>query len=216
MSQAAAWQEAQALLKKGSLNLGLEPNERQLADLLEYARLMLKWNRVYNLTAITAPRDVVVLHLLDALAALAPMLKGRPKLRSVLDVGTGAGVPAVIFSIMCPQVSVTAVDAVQKKIAFIQQVVLALGLENLTPLHARVETLSASYELICSRAFASLKDFTELTRAYLQDDGVWMAMKAKLTPEERSELAKDLDVFHVEQLEVPFLDAQRCLVWIRP
>jgi 16S rRNA (guanine527-N7)-methyltransferase len=216
MTQGSLWQEADDLLARGMVNLGVESTSSQRSSLLEYARLMLKWNRVYNLTAITSPKDVVVLHLLDALAVIAPMLKTRPDLTSVLDVGTGAGIPAVIFSIMCPQVNVTCVDAVQKKIAFIQQVVLALGLTNLTPLHARVESLSATYELICSRAFASLKDFTDLTRVFLKQEGVWMAMKAKLAPEELEALPKDLNVFHVEQVQVPFLDAQRCLVWIRP
>jgi 16S rRNA (guanine527-N7)-methyltransferase len=216
MTQALLWQEAENVLLNGLVNLGLECSQSQRSSLMEYARLMLKWNRVYNLTAITSPKDVVVLHLLDALAVIGPMLKSRPELSSVLDVGTGAGIPAVIFSIMCPQISVTCVDAVQKKIAFIQQVVLALGLTNLTPLHARVESLSATYELICSRAFASLKDFTDLTRAFLAEDGVWMAMKAKLAPEEFDALPKDLNVFHVEQVQVPFLEAQRCLVWVRP
>ena len=142
MSHASLWQEAEELLVQGLEGLDLESTEAQRSSLMEYARLMLKWNRVYNLTAITTPKDVVVLHLLDALAVIGPMLKARPALTRVLDVGTGAGIPAVVFSIMCPQVNVTCVDAVQKKIAFIQQVVLALGLTNLTPLHSRVETLS--------------------------------------------------------------------------
>ncbi len=216
MSHASLWQEAEELLVQGLEGLDLESTEAQRSSLMEYARLMLKWNRVYNLTAITTPKDVVVLHLLDALAVIGPMLKARPALTRVLDVGTGAGIPAVVFSIMCPQVNVTCVDAVQKKIAFIQQVVLALGLTNLTPLHSRVETLSDTHELICSRAFASLKDFTDLTRAFLSEGGVWMAMKAKLTPEELDALPKDLNVFHVEPIQVPFLDAQRCLAWIKP
>jgi 16S rRNA (guanine527-N7)-methyltransferase len=216
MTQVSSWQEAEALLTQGLLNLGLEASESQRASLMEYARLMLKWNRVYNLTAITSPKDVIVLHLLDALSILGPMLRARPQLSTVLDVGTGAGIPAVIIAIMCPQVNVTCVDAVQKKIAFIQQVVLALGLTNLFPLHTRVEALSSTHELICSRAFASLKDFTDLTRAFLAEGGVWMAMKAKLSTDEQAALSKDLNAFHVEHLQVPFLEAERCLVWIRP
>lgn len=216
MSDNLVWQEAQTLLLRGLDRLQLKCSEQQQLALMEYARLMLKWNRVYNLTAITAPKDVVVLHLLDALAVVGPLLNHRPQATSLLDVGSGAGIPGIIIALMCPQLKVTCVDAVQKKVAFIQQVVLALGLNNVSALHTRVEALSGTYDLICSRAFASLKDFTDLTRVFLSEGGVWMAMKAKLSSQEQDELSKDLTVFHVEHLEVPFLNAQRSLVWMRP
>jgi 16S rRNA (guanine527-N7)-methyltransferase len=137
-------------------------------------------------------------------------------LKEVLDVGTGAGIPAVILSIVKPGLLVQCVDAVQKKIAFLQQVALSLHLTNLKPIHARVQDLSLCSPLICSRAFASLDDFVRLTKQQLHPQGVWMAMKARVSEDELKSVPKDIEVFHVEPIRVPFLDAQRCLVWMRP
>jgi 16S rRNA (guanine527-N7)-methyltransferase len=132
-----------------------------------------------------------------------------------LDVGSGAGLPGVVIAIVCPEVQVTCVDTVAKKAAFIQQVAVSLKLPNLKGLHARVETLTQAFDIVCSRAFASLLDFTTWSRAALASDGVWLAMKGKLPEQEMQVLPKDVKVFHVEPLHVPGLDANRCIVWMR-
>jgi 16S rRNA (guanine527-N7)-methyltransferase len=107
------------------------------------------------------------------------------------------------------------VDAVSKKAAFVQQVAASLRLSNLKGVHARVETLSGPFDVVCSRAFASLPDFVAWTVAALADNGVWMAMKGKLPSEEMAALPSLAFVFHVEQLLVPGLDAERCMIWMK-
>lgn len=133
----------------------------------------------------------------------------------LLDVGSGAGLPGVVMAICCPEVAVSCVDTVGKKAAFIQQAALSLKLPNLVGIHARVEHLSTGFDVITSRAFASLKDFTQWSQAALADGGVWMAMKGKHPADEIAQL-RGTDVFHVEQLHVPGLNAERCLLWLRP
>jgi 16S rRNA (guanine527-N7)-methyltransferase len=159
-------------------------------------------------------------HLLDSLAVIAPLRRELAKLPaegapSLLDVGSGAGLPGVVIAIVCPEVSVTCVDTVAKKAAFIQQVAVALRLPNLKGLHARVETLTQPFDVVCSRAFASLADFTSWSRQALAPHGVWMAMKGKNPDQEMADLPAGVSVFHVEQLLVPGLGADRCIVWLR-
>jgi 16S rRNA (guanine527-N7)-methyltransferase len=120
-----------------------------------------------------------------------------------------------VIAITCPGVSVTCVDTVAKKAAFIQQVAATLKLPNLKGLHARVEALTQPYDVVCSRAFASLVDFTTWSQSALAGHGVWMAMKGKHPDQELAELPASVQVFHVEQLQVPGLDAERCIVWMR-
>jgi 16S rRNA (guanine527-N7)-methyltransferase len=141
--------------------------------------------------------------------------KATPPTFRLLDVGAGAGLPGVVIAITCPDVQVTCVDTVAKKAAFVQQVAATLRLPNLKGLHARVESLSQPYDVVCSRAFASLVDFTTWSRPALASHGVWMAMKGKHPEQEMAALPKDVHVFHVEQLQVPGLDAERCIVWMR-
>ena len=136
----------------------------------------------------------------------------------LLDVGAGAGLPGVVVAITCPDVTVTCVDTVAKKAAFVQQVAASLKLPNLKGLHARVEQVRAPHDVVCSRAFASLKDFTAWSRGALAPHGVWLAMKGKHPQAELDELAAvqpPVHVFHVEPLQVPGLDAERCIVWMR-
>lgn len=133
----------------------------------------------------------------------------------LLDVGAGAGLPGVVIAITCPEVAVTCVDTVAKKAAFVQQVAASLKLPNLKGLQARVETLTEPYDVVCSRAFASLKDFTTWSRAALAPHGIWLAMKGKHPEAELTELPAGVQVFHVEPLNVPGLDAERCIVWMR-
>ena len=204
-------------LRQGVAALGLTLKDTQIAQLLGYHALIQKWNKVYNLTAIRDPAEILTHHLLDSLAIVAPLMRQTSGANvNMLDVGAGAGLPGVVVAICCPQASVTCVDAVAKKMAFVQQVATELKLPNLKALHARVETLTQKYDLITSRAFATLLDFVTGSRAALKSDtGVWLAMKAKDTSVEVAELPKDVVVFHVEQLTVPGLDAERCIVWMK-
>ena len=210
-------------LRQGVAALGLTLSDTQIGQLLGYHTLIQKWNKVYNLTAIRDPAEMLTHHLLDSLAIVAPLNRhiarqtaGASVNINMLDVGAGAGLPGVVVAICCPQVSVTCVDAVAKKMAFVQQVATELKLPNLKALHARVETLTQKYDLITSRAFATLLDFVTGSRAALKPmTGAWLAMKAKDTSAEVAELPTDVTVFHVEQLTVPGLDAERCIVWMK-
>ena len=134
----------------------------------------------------------------------------------MLDVGSGGGLPGVVLAICMPELNVTCVDTVAKKAAFVQQVAVSLKLPNLRGLHARVESLTEPYQVICSRAFASLPDFVAWSRPALAEGGVWMAMKGKHPHDEIRRLPADVAVFHVEPLTVPGLDVERCMVWMRP
>ena len=204
----------ESTLRTGLKKLQLELTDTQIGKLLAYQALLAKWAKVYNLTAVRDPAEMMTHHLLDSLAVIAP-LQRRMLQGSLLDVGSGAGLPGAVVAICCPAIEVTAVDTVSKKATFIKQVALELKLENLAGLHARVETVEQPFDVICSRAFASLLDFTQWSRNSLAPAGTWMAMKGKYPADELAALPSDIDVFHVEQLQVPGLDADRCLVWMR-
>lgn len=207
----------EAGLRDGLARLGLELAEPQVRQLLDYLELIRKWGRVYNLTAVVEPAQMLTHHLLDSLAVIPPLRRqtgGRPV--RLLDVGAGAGLPGVVLAICCPEMHVDCVDTVAKKAAFIQQAAATLRLGNLRGLHARVETLKGPYEVVASRAFASLSDFTSWSRSALAEEGVWMALKGKHPADEIAALPAEVEVFHVEQLAVPGLDAERCVVWMKP
>ncbi|HRL99543.1 MAG TPA: 16S rRNA (guanine(527)-N(7))-methyltransferase RsmG [Acidovorax sp.] len=207
-------------LQSGAQALGLELADAQIDKLLEFLALLQKWNKVYNLTAVRDPQEMLTHHLLDSLAAVAPLRRQVATLGQgvrLLDVGSGGGLPGVVFAICCPDVDVSCVDTVGKKAAFIQQAAVALKLRNLHGLHARVETLTTPFDIISCRAFASLPDFVVWSRAALAaPHGVWLAMKGKRPDDEVAALPPDVQVFHVEPLTVPGLDAERCIVWMRP
>jgi 16S rRNA (guanine527-N7)-methyltransferase len=214
-------------LQKGLADLGLDLDETRQSQLLAYLDLIAKWTRVYNLTAVRDAHEMLTHHLLDSLAVVLPLRRALAEMATLpegsgartsfrlLDVGAGAGLPGVVIAITCPEVAVTCVDTVAKKAAFVQQVAGTLKLPNLKGLHARVETLTEPYDAVCSRAFASLKDFTSWSRTALASHGIWLAMKGKHPDAELAELPKDVQVFHVEPLKVPGLDAERCIVWMR-
>lgn len=201
-------------LRAGLAQLELELNEQQIGHLQAYLKLIAKWTKVYNLTAVRNPAEMMTHHLLDSLAAIAPLQKQMAR-GKLLDVGSGAGLPGVVIAICCPYIHVTCVDTVAKKATFIKQVALELRLPNLAGLHARVENIEDKFDVICSRAFASLVDFTQWSADALAPTGLWMAMKGKHPADELAALPDDVDVFHVEQLDVPGLDAERCVVWMR-
>ena len=212
--------DAELALRAGLAALQLSLSDAQIQELLDYQTLIGKWTKVYNLTAVRDPAEMLTHHLLDSLAAaVAPLqkyLQGRGlSAPSLLDVGSGAGLPGVVMAICCPSLAVTCVDTVGKKAAFIKHVALALGLPNLTGLHARVETITQPFDVICSRAFASLADFAGWSQAALSPGGVWMALKGKHPAEELAMLPPDVVMFHVEPLAVPGLAAERCIIWLQ-
>ncbi|WP_447914715.1 16S rRNA (guanine(527)-N(7))-methyltransferase RsmG [Delftia acidovorans] len=214
-------QELRAPLEAGLQALGLDLTPAQIDTLMEFQALLGKWNKVYNLTAVRDPQEMLTHHLLDSLAAV-PVLQrhlaqmpAREGRTAMLDVGSGGGLPGVVFAICCPQIDVHCVDTVGKKAAFIQQAAATLRLPNLRGIHSRVEQLTTRYPLISCRAFASLADFTSWSRQALEEGGTWLAMKGKHPDDEIAALPADVQVFHVEPLKVPGLDAERCILWLR-
>ncbi|PNG58744.1 MULTISPECIES: 16S rRNA (guanine(527)-N(7))-methyltransferase RsmG [unclassified Variovorax] len=202
-------------LREGAATLGVSLNHRQCEQLLAYAALILKWNKVYNLTALRDPKSVLTHHLLDSLSVIRPLAREWPERAGLLDVGAGAGLPGVVIAILREDITVTCLDAVAKKAAFVQQVAAELGLPNLRGVHGRVESLAGCFDLISSRAFASLADFFAGSKHLLAPGGLWLAMKGKMPREELSQVPAEVEVFHVEQLRVPGLEADRCIVWAR-
>jgi 16S rRNA (guanine527-N7)-methyltransferase len=217
----------ESTLHQGAQALGLALSEVQITQLLDYQALIQKWTQVYNLTAVRDPAEMMTHHLLDSLAVIAPLRAMQSRLAQtdapvppvtpsrLLDVGSGAGLPGVVIAICCPDIAVDCVDTVAKKAAFIQQAAVALKLPNLRGLHARVENLTDKYPIISARAFASLADFTRWSQAALAEQGVWLAMKAKHPADEIAALPAETQVFHVEPLQVPGLDAERCIIWLK-
>ena len=200
----------------GAQNLEIKLTDVQTEQLLTYLQLLLKWNKIYNLTNINNPEDVLSLHLLDCLA-VTPIITAYIKNTEVkiLDIGSGAGLPGVIISIIYPDIDILCIDSSARKISFIQQVSQILSLNHLHTEHQRVEKISGSFNIITSRAFSSLNKFTSLTDHLLTPEGVWLAMKGKIPQQEIDELTKGVDVFHVEQVHLPNLDVQRCVVMMR-
>lgn len=212
-------------LEQGAAALGLQLGTPQADALLAYLALIERWNRVYNLTALRQPDEMLTHHLLDSLAVVPALQRhllsaGLSEGARLLDVGSGAGLPGVVLAIVLPQLQVTCIDTVGKKASFIQQVASELGLRNLRSQHARVEAWAGhagepAFDIVTSRAFSSLADFVGLTRRHLTLQGVWLAMKGKRPSDEERVLPGDVGVFHVEQLQVPGLEAERCLLWLR-
>jgi 16S rRNA (guanine527-N7)-methyltransferase len=201
------------------------------SQLDRFVALLLKWNQVYNLTALREEADVWSHHIADCLAVVAPLQRQLARMdladADVLDVGAGGGLPGVVLAIACPQLRITCVDAVGKKAAFVQQTAGALGLSNLRGVHSRVEALSArdqpplGFAFVTSRAFAALPDFVRLTEPWLFHvergapvAGVWMAMKGKSPDAEIAALPQSVRVGQVEPLSVPGLHEERCIVWL--
>jgi 16S rRNA (guanine527-N7)-methyltransferase len=210
------------VLRSGMAALAMRASDDTVSRLLAYLDLLHRWNQAYNLSAVRDPQQMVTQHLLDCLAALPPAERHlQTHLPSggarVLDVGSGAGLPGVAWALMRPVWQLTCVDAVGKKAGFIRQAAAELRIKNLRSEHARVEKLPpAGADLVVSRAFSSLADFCALTHRHLAPGGCWLAMKGRVPADEMAALPAEVEVFHVEQLSVPGLDAQRCLVWMRP
>lgn len=193
------------------------------ARLETYLSMLERWNAVFNLTSVRDRDAMRLQHLADCLAVVGPLRRELAALdaapsagRRILDVGSGGGLPGVVLAVAEPTWEVTCVDAVGKKAAFVQQVAAELGLPNLRSMHSRVERLrQPPFDAVVARAFASLGDFVRWTRHALAPGGIWMAMKAREPLGEVADLPSGIEVFHVEPLTVPGLEAERCLVWMR-
>lgn len=198
-------------LSEGLAQLGINVSSEAEHKLIQYVMLLQKWNKVYNLTAIRNPQQMVSGHLLDSLAVLPYLWPRR-----WLDVGCGAGLPGVVLAIARPEWSFTLLDSNSKKTSFVQQVSIELGLKNIEVHCGRIEDFQVEikFDGIISRAFAESAEFISLTRHLLQDNGRWAAMKG--APEqELQRLPKDIQLERIIPLLVPKLDAARCLVVLR-
>jgi len=198
-------------LARGIAQLGMEVTPEVQQKMLDYLALLQKWNKVYSLTAIRQPEQMVSHHLLDSLAVLPHLWPSR-----WLDVGSGAGLPGLVLALMRPEWAFTLLDSNSKKTSFVQQAVIELGLRNVSVCCARVEDWQPEekFDGIISRAFAEVAQFTTLTRHLLTQDGGWVAMKGA-PDQELERLPLGIAVQRVIPLQVPSLDAARCLVLLK-
>ncbi|HEX7685910.1 MAG TPA: 16S rRNA (guanine(527)-N(7))-methyltransferase RsmG [Trinickia sp.] len=209
----AAWLD---LLRTGAMQLDVAMSEAQFERLADYVALLAKWNAVYNLTAIRDPRQMLIQHVLDSLS-IVPHLAAREG-KSILDVGSGGGLPGIVLAIALPERSVTLNDIVQKKTAFQAQAKAELKLENLSVVTGRVENLRpgidvpGKFDAIVSRAFAELADFVTLARHLVSERGSIWAMKGVRPDAEIQRLPAGARVAQVVRLQVPLLEAERHLV----
>jgi 16S rRNA (guanine527-N7)-methyltransferase len=217
VSQKGGGRDALApLLEDGVRELGLDLSSAQLGKLLDYVALLSKWNAVYNLTAIRDPRQMLIQHILDSLSIVPHLAPLGPS--SVLDVGSGGGLPGIVLAIVLPEWTVTVNDIVHKKTAFQAQAKTELGLANLSVVTGRVETLRpgaevpAKFDVIVSRAFAELADFVTLARHLVAEQGAIWAMKGVRPDGEIERLPAGAHVEQIIRLNVPSLDAERHLI----
>jgi len=194
-------------LRAGLDEIELPLDDASQARLLDYLQLLDKWNQAYNLTAIRKPLDMVDKHLLDSLSLL-PHVQDAP----LLDVGAGAGLPGLVIAIVRPGADVTLVDAVAKKVQFMQHVIRTLQLPNARAIHSRIENLSGQYPQITSRAFSSLADFVSLTHPLLSPGGTWLAMKGQIPQDELHTLPAWVKVTATPELRVPVALGERHLI----
>jgi len=196
--------ESAERLATGIAEMGLQVSPGKQQSLLDYLALLAKWNKVYNLTAVRDPKEMVTLHLLDSLSVLS-YVNGK----NLLDVGSGGGLPGIVLAICLPEMQVTTIDTVQKKAIFMRQVKGELGLDNMQVINARVEEYEAEpFEMIISRAFSDLDLFMALSQHLLAEDGRWLAMKG-VSPQQELEALKVKG--KVYPLSVAGLEAERHL-----
>lgn len=215
MSRAASFnaEAPTAILAAGLRALDVVLPSTASAQLIAYLAELHKWNASYNLTAIRDPAEMATRHLLDALTLL-PFLPAAGRL---LDVGSGAGIPGLVLAIARPGLHVVVLDSNGKKARFLRHAVRTLGLAHVEVVEGRAEDCAPAvpFDRIVSRAFAALADFVDCTRQALAADGRWLAMKGKVTPEERAALPSDMTVEAIHPLNVPGLTEARCLVVLR-
>ena len=195
-----------AQLEKGMQILGFENTPQIISKLLIYKELLIKWNNSFNLTSVKNT-EIVTHHFLDCLAVI-PFIKSS----TLLDVGTGAGLPGIVIAIVNPDIKVSLVDKVGKKITFIKRIIAELEIKNIEPYHDRVELLTSEekYDGIISRAFSNMEVFIKSTKHLIKRQGVWYGMKSKKILDD--EMVSINDPWALEKLDVPFLEAERYLV----
>ncbi|MCH8552208.1 MAG: 16S rRNA (guanine(527)-N(7))-methyltransferase RsmG [Natronospirillum sp.] len=197
-----------AALQAGADTLAVQLEPHQIDTLLAFHAGLSKWNQAYNLTAVRDPLEMIHRHLLDSLA-IVPFLSAG----TLLDVGTGAGLPGVVVAIVRPDIQVTCLDSNGKKIRFIRQMILELGLKQVATTQARVESFTAEpFSAITSRAFATLGDMVQWSRHLLAPEGQFLAMKGQYPEAELAALPADVNVLAVQQLHVPGVPGERHLV----
>jgi 16S rRNA (guanine527-N7)-methyltransferase len=203
-------EDCRKILVDGVATLNLSVDEQKIDQLLAFVKLIEKWNKAYNLTAIKDKPNMVRLHLLDSLTVI-PYLEGN----RIIDIGTGAGLPGIPLAICLPQLAFTLLDSNAKKTRFVQQVVLELKLANVDIQHSRAEDYQAQqpFDTALSRAFAELADIIAITRHLLAKNGLLLAMKGNC-PEQ--ELAKVKSSISVIPVRIPGVEAERNLVLIKP
>lgn len=206
------WDDIRTNLIDGIIGLKIRLDNDQVKKLMDYLTLLDKWNSTYNLTAVRDPQAMLTYHLLDSLAVV-PFLS---EVKNLLDVGSGGGLPGVVLAIVYPEMKVSMIDIVHKKTAFLNQVKIELGLDNVMVYTGRVEELEIDelFDGIISRAFANLNDFVSLSSHVLSDNGFFCAMKGLIPEDEISNLESGWTVKRIEALKVPGLDAQRHLLFI--
>jgi len=202
-------QELKTILDAGIAQLQIDLSDEQKNKLLSYLTLLQKWNKVYNLTAIRDPEEMLIKHLMDSLA-IAPHIEGE----SLIDVGTGGGLPGIPLAICFPDKKIDLLDSNSKKTRFLIQAKAELGLINTKVLHCRVEEHlpNVLYDAVVSRAFASMQDMLDWTHHLIPEGGHWWAMKAQKDFEDLSKLSDLVTIVQVVDLDVPYLNAQRMLV----
>ena len=195
-----------AQLEKGMQILGFENTPQIISKLLIYKELLIKWNNSFNLTSVTN-KEIVTHHFLDCLAVI-PFIKSS----TLLDVGTGAGLPGIVIAIVNPDIKVSLVDKVGKKINFIKRIIAELEIKNIEPYHDRVELLTSEekYDGIISRAFSNMEVFIKSTKHLIKRQGHWYGMKSKKILDD--EMVNINDPWALEKLDIPFLEAERYLV----
>lgn len=205
-------EKADVLLKSGMHELGIADDRVQREKLLDYLALLDKWNATYNLTAIREPQAMLKQHLLDSLSVVPCF----DDCHNLLDVGSGGGLPGLVIAVVRPELPVSVIDIVHKKTAFMNQVKIELGLDNVTVYTGRVEELvtETKYDAIVSRAFSSLSDFIRLSGHLLKDDGRFYAMKGLIPVNEIGNLDQEWTVREIRSLKVPGLNAQRHVIMV--
>lgn len=195
-----------AQLEKGMQILGFENTPQIISKLLIYKELLIKWNNSFNLTSVKN-KEIVTHHFLDCLAVI-PFIKSS----TLLDVGTGAGLPGIVIAIVNPDIKVSLVDKVGKKINFIKRIIAELEIKNIETYHDRVELLTSEekYDGIISRAFSNMEVFIKSTKHLIKRQGVWYGMKSKKILDD--EMVSINDPWALEKLDIPFLEAERYLV----
>ncbi len=196
------------ILVSGLESLNLSLPEDKIVQLLDFIKLIEKWNKAYNLTAIRDREAMVSLHILDSLATV-PFIEGK----RVIDIGTGAGLPGIPLAIYLPEIEFTLLDSNAKKTRFVQQAILELKLKNVSVCHNRVEQYhpEKNFDTVITRAFAGLSDIVELTAHLVNKDGVLLAMKGQIPEVPKFESAKT----ELIPVNVPGISAERCLVKIQ-